>query len=487
MAEIIYQQPISEVLPSRFLQYSQSVIQDRAIPDAFDGCKPIHRRVLMAMHDLNLYPNGPYKKSAKTVGVIISTYSPHGDQSAYEALVGMAQDFNMRYPLVDGSGNFGSVNQDPAAAMRYTECRLSPFGELMLRDVEKLADFKDNFDNSAKEPVTLTSYWPELLCNPQQGIASGLATKFAPHYAKDVYTAILKVIKDEIKGEDTPIDSIIDIIKAPDFPTGGTIINGADVRKIYKTGTGPVTIRSKYRIENNSIIYYEIPYKVTPKSIIQSIAELEIPDIKDVRDETSLSGIRIVVELKKDANSEWIINKLFRDTALQSNYSINMTAILNNRPVQNLDIKQLIRYYLEKLCTVHEKSINIEIDELNRKIFINNTMLKAISLIDDIVKIVRNEENPIEKMIETLGFTKEEAEYIFNIKLSSISKASYDDLKVKEENYKNEKVRLETILLNSSNFLNDLYNKLKEIRDSKLLKNDVRRTEITNIQSKDNK
>ena len=357
MAEIIYDQGIQNVLPQRFLDYATAVLKDRAIPNGFDGLKPIHRRVLMAMGDLGLTSKSPYRKCAKTIGEVLGKYHPHGDQSAYEALVGLAQDFNMRYPLVDGSGNFGSVNGDPAAAMRYTEARLSPFGELMLEDVAKHSPMKDNFDNSCKEPVTLSTYFPNMLLNPISGIAVGLATKFAPHYAKDVYTALVKSIEAEIKGKEFTVDDIIDIIKAPDFPTGAQIINGSEMRKMYKSGKGPVTLRAKYRIEDNLIVYYEIPYKVSPKDILEDIVKLELSDVREVRDESSLNnGMRIVVELKKNANPEYIVNRLFKDTRLQTNYSVNMVAVFGNRPKSGLDIKTIFDFYLDGLKKVHRSA-----------------------------------------------------------------------------------------------------------------------------------
>lgn len=482
MAEIIYNNSIQEVLPNRFLDYSIAVLKDRAIPDGFDGLKPIHRRVLMAMHDLGLSSKTPYRKSAKTIGEVLGKYHPHGDQSAYEALVGLAQDFNMRYPLIDGSGNFGSVNGDPAAAMRYTESRLSPFGELMLEDVGKLSPTKDNFDNSAQEPITLSSYFPNLLLNPTNGIAVGLATKFAPHYAKDVYNALIKTVEYAAKDKEVELEELIDIIQAPDFPTGAQIINGEEVRNIYRTGKGPVTLRAKYRIEKNNIIYYEIPYKVTPKAILEKIALLNIADIRDVRDESSLqNGMRLVVELKKDANPEYIINRLFKDTDLQCNYNVNMVAIMGNRPKAELDLKTIVEYYLENLKGVHRKSLTIQKEELEAKIFIINTLLKAIDLIEEIIRIVRYEDEPIKQMQIQLGFTKEEAEYIFNIKISAISKANKLDLDAKKAQYEKELARLVKLLGDKVAFLNDLAKKLKSIRDNKIFKDDVRRTEILEV------
>ena len=483
MAETIYERSVQDVLPSYFLTYAQSVLQDRAIPSGFDGLKPVHRRVLMSFYDLKLFSNVPYQKCAKVCGIALGNYHPHGDQSVYEALVGLAQDFNMRYPLVDGSGNFGSIDGQPSAAMRYTQARLSPFGELMLQDVENLSDMKDNFDNTSKEPIDLPTYFPNLLMNGiPTAIAVGMATKFAPHYAKDVYNAILYVIDCQKKNTDPDIEKIIDIIKAPDFPTGAQIINGNQVRNIYRTGKGAVTLRAKYIVENNSIIYTEIPYKVTPSSIVQAIASLNISDIRDVRDESSeKSGLRIVVELKKNANADWIINKLFKETPLQSNFNVNMIAIMNNRPEGNLNILQIIDYYLQNLSRVHYKKINLELQTLEKKLFNTQTMLNAIERIDDIINIIKTSEEPVTSLVNELTFTKEQAEYICSLRLSFLSKASKTDLESKEKEYLDKIHQLQLILSSQNNFLSDITDKIRLIRDSKIFKNDVRRTEILNL------
>lgn len=482
MAEQILNLKLDEAMAPRFMAYAQSVLMDRAIPSGFDGLKPIHRRILVSMHRIGLASNQPYRKSAKTIGVCLAEMSPHGDASAYEAMVGLAQPFNMRYPLVDGSGNFGSPNGDSAAAMRYTEARLSPFGELLLGDVDNLADTKDNFDNSGKEPVNLVGYFPELLCNPCNGIAVGFSTKFAPHYAKDVYNAIILTIDNAINEKETTVDDLIDIIKAPDFPTGAQIINTSELRNIYKTGKGSVILRAKYKTEKDKIIYNEIPYKVSPNSIVSSIAALNISDIKDVRDESSSrNGIRIVVDLKKGANSEWIINKLFKDTPLQSNYNVNMVAIMDNKPVVNLDLKTIIDYYLNNISVVHNKSIVKQLNDINFRLTSVNTMLKAIQHIDEIARIIKGDEDPKNSLCANLQLEESEAEYILNCKLSSLSRASKEDLESKKTKYENESARLNTILSSLQNFLTDLKEKFISIRDSKIFKNDARRTELLDL------
>jgi len=487
VAEIIYENPIGDVLPERFLNYSVAVLQDRAIPNGFDGLKPIHRRVLMAMHDLKLGAKAPYRKCAKTIGEVLGKYHPHGDQSAYEALVGLAQTFNMRYPLVDGSGNFGSVNGDTAAAMRYTESRLSPYGELMLEGVEELSPTKRNFDDSADEPITLSSYFPNLLLNPTIGIAVGLQTKFAPHYARDVYTALIKSIEAEARGEVLGLEELIAIIKAPDFPSRAQIINGEAVKDIYRTGKGPVTLRSRYKLEKNSIVFYEIPYKVKPRDIVTKITALKLEDVVEVRDESSLDNpTRIVVELKKGTDSRRIVNVLYRKTDLQCNYNVNMVAIMDNKPCDQMNLKTVVDYYLTNLKGVHRRGLENQKRALEDKLFVINTLLKAIDLIEEIIRIVRNEDNPVKELQLQLGFTKEEAGYIYQIRISALSKANKLDLDAKKAMYEAELARLVELLGDTVKFLLDIAKRLTELRDSKIFKDDARLTEITNLGEEEN-
>lgn len=475
-------QQINNVMYPRFLSYAQSVLLDRAIPSGYDGLKPIHRRILLAMHELKLNSNMPYRKSAKTIGLVLSDYHPHGDQSAYEAMVGLSQNFNMRYPLIDGSGNFGSVNGESAAAMRYTEARLSPYGELLLGDVDRLSETKDNFDNSRKEAINLPGFFLNLLCNANMGISVGFAAKFAPHYAKDVYSAIIRVLDNKLKDKDTDIEELIRIIKAPDFPSGATIVNGSEMANIYKTGKGSVVLRAKYVLEKDKIVYTEIPYKVTPCSITTAIASLNISDIKDIRDETSSrTGIRIVVELKKGANSEWIINKLFKETPLQSNYNINMIAILDNKPVIDLDLKTIIYSYIQNMVKVHHKDLQLQLDDINMKLKNTLTMLKVIQNINSIVRIIKEEDNPKAILKSKLGFDDEEATYILNCRLNSLSKASKEDLEAKKDRFTEEQKRLSDILNNRSKFLTDLRDKFIITRDSKIFKNDKRLTNVVDL------
>lgn len=483
--EIVHNESIQESLYPRFLDYAVDTLIDRAIPDVRDGLKPVNRRILMSFRDLKLWPSSPYRKCAKTVGVCLGNYHPHGDQSVYEALVGMAQNFNMRYPLVAGSGNFGNVNGDGAAAMRYTEARLSPIGELMIQGVDRLAENKSNFDNSGEEPRCLTTYFPNMICNPSMGIAVGFTSKFAPHYARDIYNAIILILEGKLKQKDVTEDDIIDIVKAPDFPTGGIIVNGGDMRRLYKEGHGSVLIRAKYHIDEktNNIVYTEIPYKVKPRDIVSSIAKLNISDIKDVRDESSLrTGMRIVVELKKTATPEWIINKLFKDTPLQSNYSVIMTVIDDGHPNVNMSLKSILEKYLCNVEWFHRKNIDLQIKDLSAQLVKIDAMLVAISAIDTLTKIIKESDKPVEDIMAALSVDKNQAEYIYNLKLSSLSKASKKELDAKKEEITKERERLLQILSTDETVWKDMIKTFRSVRDSKLFKDDVRHTEIQNIQ-----
>lgn len=366
--------------------------------------------------------------------------------------------------------------------MRYTEARLSPFGELMLEDVDKLALTKPNFDESGTEPIDLASYFPNLLCNPSNGIAVGLATKFAPHYAADIYNAIIYILDQYIEEKEIDFNMLMRCVPAPDFPTGGIIINGSEMPEMYRTGNGAVTIRARYKIDKDNIIYTEIPYKVKPNDIIKSIVELNIPDIKDVRNETNLKdGLRIVVELKKGSSVDWVVNKLFKDTPLQTNYSVNMVAIVNGKPETNLSLERLLTYYIDNIIDVHSRHLQIKKSEITDKIFTVNTMLKAIANIDEIISIIKKSDDPINDMMEKLNLNEEEANYIYKLKLSSLSKASKNELDIKKAEYEESLKQINSLLNNKKLFLQDLVKKFDSIRTSKIFKNDTRRTTVVDV------
>uniref|UniRef100_UPI002614A197 DNA gyrase subunit A n=1 Tax=Sulfurihydrogenibium sp. TaxID=2053621 RepID=UPI002614A197 len=332
--EDIKKVPSEEEVKSAYIDYAMSVIAGRAIPDVRDGLKPVQRRILYAMYDLGLLPNKPYKKSARIVGETLGKFHPHGDTSVYDALVRMAQDFTMRYPLIDGQGNFGSIDGDPQAAMRYTEARLTKLAVEMLEDIEKnTVDMMPNFDASLEEPTVLPSKFPNLICNGTSGIAVGLATSIPPHN----FTEVAEALKYLAQFPDATVEELCQFIKGPDFPTGGIITNThQEIVDIYKTARGSVTIKGKARIEKlpgnrQRIVIYEIPYQVNKVELIKKIAELvrtgKEKGISDLRDESDRTGIRIVIELKRDANPEKVLKKLYKSTPLEKNFPVNLTVL----------------------------------------------------------------------------------------------------------------------------------------------------------------
>ena len=342
---------IENHMKSSYIDYSMSVIVARALPDVRDGLKPVHRRILYGMMDMGLLSNRPYKKSAKVVGEVLGKYHPHGDSSVYDAMVRLAQPWNMRYPMVDGQGNYGSIDGDSAAAMRYTETRLRKIAEEMLVDIDKdTVDFQNNYDDSEKEPVVLPALIPNLLVNGASGIAVGMATNMAPHNLREVIDGIIAYIDNK----EISISELMQYIKAPDFPTGGIIYGYEGVKDAFETGHGRIVLRAETTIETHGnherIIATSIPYQTNKAEMIKKTAELindkKLEGIADIRDESDRSGMRIVYELKKDAVSSVVLNKLFQMTGLQSSYSVNNVALVKGRP-QTLNLKQLIQYYVE--------------------------------------------------------------------------------------------------------------------------------------------
>ena len=348
----ILHKEIDDIMRSSYIDYSMSVIVGRALPDVRDGLKPVHRRILYDMTELGVTPDKPHRKSARIVGDVLGKYHPHGDSSVYDAMVRLAQEWNIRYPLVDGHGNFGSVDGDSAAAMRYTEARMTPFALQMLRDLNKdTVDFQPNFDGDEKEPVVLPSRYPNLLVNGSNGIAVGMATSIPPHNLGDVIDATVRMIDDE----NCDIEDLIDIIQAPDFPTGAQILGRNAAREAYRTGQGKIKVRSKYEFEETSrgkmqIVFTEIPYQVNKARLIEKIAELvkdkRIEHISDIRDESDRDGMRIVVELKKDANPQITLNRLFKHTQLQDTFSVIMIALVDGQP-KLLNLYDILDNYIK--------------------------------------------------------------------------------------------------------------------------------------------
>ena len=417
---------IYDEMKNSYIDYAMSVIVGRALPDVRDGLKPVHRRILYGMSILGITPDKPHKKSARIVGEVMGKYHPHGDSSIYDAMVKMAQDFSTRYPLVDGHGNFGSVDGDGAAAMRYTEARMSPFSLQMVRDIEKdTVDFTDNFDGEEKEPVVLPSRVPNLLINGSNGIAVGMATSIPPHNLSDTIDACIKRIDDE----NCSNDELIKIIKAPDFPTGASILGRDAAREAYETGTGKITVRSKSEIEETArgrmrIVITEIPFQVNKARLIESMADLvrnkKIDGISAIRDESNREGMRIVIELKKDTNPNVILNRLYKHTQLQSTYSMIMLALVNGVP-KILRLCEIIDEYLKHQKIVITRRTKFDLAKAEARAHILEGLLIALDNIDEVINVIRSSYNDAkEKLMVRFGLSEIQAQAILDMRLARL-------------------------------------------------------------------
>src|SRR3989338_3636207 len=384
---------IQEEMKQSYLDYSMSVIVGRALPDARDGLKPVHRRVLFTMWEIGLLHNKPFKKSANVVGNCMARFHPHSDSAIYDTLVRLAQDFSMRYPLVDGQGNFGSVDGDPAAAMRYTECRLTKLAEEMLEDIDKrTVKFTPNFDNSTTEPIVLPSKLPNLLINGSSGIAVGMATNIPPHNICRVIDAITL----QIGNPDISIEEIMGIIQGPDFPTGALICGRSGIKEAYSTGRGKILLRAKTNTEHiknkTAIIVSEIPFMLNKSELLEEMADLvrdkKIIGISDLRDESNRDGIRIVIELKKDTDSNVVLNQLFQHTRMQTTFGIIMLALVNNEP-KVLNIKSLIYHYIEHRKDVVRKRALFDLNKAQVRAHVLEGLIIALKSINNVIKLIK--------------------------------------------------------------------------------------------------
>ncbi len=389
---------IEEEVKYSYLDYAMSVIVSRALPDVRDGLKPVQRRVLYTMYELGLLHNRPYKKCARIVGETLGKYHPHGDAAVYDTLVRLAQDFTMRYPLVDGQGNFGSIDGDSPAAMRYTEARLSAIAEEMLQDIEKnTVDFRPNFDETLKEPEVLPTILPNLLVNGSSGIAVGMATNIPPHNLNEVVDGLIALLKDP----ELPVEKLMKYVKGPDFPTGGIIVGLSGIKEAYKTGKGKIIVRAKASIENykgrSRIVITEIPYQVNKASLIERIAELvqdkKIEDISDIRDESDKDGLRIVIELRRDAQPEVVLNNLYKHTNLQSTYGVIMLALVNGVP-RILNLKEMMTEFINFRLNVIVRRTKFELDDAERRAHILEGYKIALDNIDEIVELIKKSKDP---------------------------------------------------------------------------------------------
>ncbi len=387
---------IEEELRQSFINYSMSVIVSRALPDVRDGLKPVHRRILYAMNELGLVPNRAYKKSATVVGDVLGKYHPHGDSSVYDALVRMVQEFSLRYPLIDGQGNFGSVDGDPAAAYRYTEARMTRLALEMLEDIDKnTVLFQPNFDDQREEPTVLPSKLPNLLINGSSGIAVGMATNIPPHNLREVTRAIAVLARNP----DATIDDLVQHIKGPDFPTGGYIYGEAGIREAYQTGRGRVIMRARVRIEENertgksALIITEIPYQVNKATLHTTIAELamakRIEGISGVRDESDREGMRLVVELKRDAMPQVVLNQLYKHTSMQSTFGVINLALVNGAP-KVMPLKEMLQHFIDHRHTIIVRRSEFDLAEAKKREHILEGLKIAVDNIDEVIKIIRS-------------------------------------------------------------------------------------------------
>jgi len=425
---------ISEKMKTSYIDYAMSVIVSRALPDVRDGLKPVHRRILYAMNELNLDPSKGYKKCARIVGDTMGKYHPHGDAAIYDALVRLAQDFSMRYTLVDGHGNFGNIDGYPAAAQRYTEARLSRISMEMLADIEKdTVNLVDTYDGETKEPEVLPSRFPNLLVNGSSGIAVGMATNIPPHNLSEIIDGLVKIIDNHIfEGKETDISELISIIKGPDFPTGATILGKNGILSAYRTGRGKIKIRAEAEIETlpngrERIIISEIPYQVNKSRMIEKIAELvkdkKIDGISGLNDESSREGIRVVIECKKDSNATVVLNQLYKFSSLQETYSINFLAIVKGEP-KILNIKQLLEYYLEHQEEVVTRRTRFDLNKALKRAHIVEGFLKALDHIDEVINIIRSSQTTNEakeRLVKRFDFTEEQVSAIVEMRLRSLT------------------------------------------------------------------
>ncbi len=475
---------IQEEMKKSYIDYAMSVIVSRALPDVRDGLKPVHRRILYAMNGLGFTAEKQHRKSAAVVGEVLRKYHPHGDSSIYNAMVRMAQDFAIRKLLVDGHGNFGSIDGDGAAAMRYTEVRMTKLASELLKDIEKkTVDFAVNFDETEKEPVVLPSRFPNLLINGSNGIAVGLATSIPPHNLTEVIDGVIYMIDNP----DPDVEDLIDIIKGPDFPTGAEIMGKESIKKAYRTGRGRVIVRSKAEIEEirkdkMAIIVTEIPYQVNKSKMIEGIASLvrnkKIDGITDLRDESNRDGIRIVIELRRDVNPNIVLNKLYKQSQLQGTYSMIMIALVDNQP-KVLNLKDILHHYLEHQKEVETRRVKYDLDKAEKRCHILEGLRIAIDNIDEIIRIIKASKNPLaakEELIKTFGFSEIQAQAILDMKLQRLTGLEREKI---EEEYKKiiEIIKsLKAILADEKLLMNIIREDLVRIRDTY---GDERRTKIS--------
>ncbi|HEY4538195.1 MAG TPA: DNA gyrase subunit A [Erysipelothrix sp.] len=466
---------ISTEMKTSFLDYAMSVIVSRALPDVRDGLKPVHRRILYAMNDLGMTSDKPFKKSARIVGEVIGKYHPHGDSAVYNSMVRMAQDFSYRYMLVQGHGNFGSIDGDGAAAMRYTEARMSKISMELLRDIKKdTVDFQDNYDGEESEPSVMPARFPNLLVNGGTGIAVGMATNIPPHNLGEVIDGIIALIDNP---EITVLELMQNYIFGPDFPTGAYILGKSGIKKAYETGRGSVVMRAKvdtYELSSGrtQLVVTEIPYQVNKANLVEKIADLvrekTIDGITDLRDESNRDGIRIVIELRRDVQSEVVLNQLYRLTALQSSFGVNMVVLVNNKP-ELINLKQALEHYLDHQIEIITRRTQFDLARAERRAHILEGLMIALDNIDEVIHIIRSSQDDKEageRLLDRFGLSPEQSKAILDMRLRRLTGLERDNLQ------------------NEYNELMLLINELKEILADHNLLLDIIKNELTEIKEK---
>ena len=479
---------LQETMEQSYIEYAMSVIASRALPDVRDGLKPVQRRILYAMIELNNGPDKPHRKCARIVGDTMGKYHPHGDSSIYGALVNLAQEWSTRYPLVDGHGNFGSVDGDGAAAMRYTEARLSKISMEMTADINKdTVDFGPNFDETEKEPMVLPSRFPNLLVNGTTGIAVGIATNIPPHNLRETIDGVLKIIENKIDYDrDTEIEELLDIVKGPDFPTGAMILGKNGINQAYRTGRGKIKVRAVTDIEpmgngRQRIVVTELPYMVNKAKLIEKIAELvrdkRVEGISDLRDESSREGMRVVIELKKDANPNIILNHLYKHTQLQDTFGVIMLALVNNEPMI-LNLKQILELYLKHQEEVITRRSKYELNKAEERAHILEGLLIALDNIDEVIHIIRSSKNVAEakeKLIQSFDLTDVQAQAIVDMRLRALTGLEREKLEAEYAELEAKIAELKAILGDEKRLLGVIRDEIIIIRNKY---GDDRRTSI---------
>lgn len=475
---------LEEEMKRSFISYAMAVIIDRALPDVRDGLKPVHRRIIYDMNELNMTPDKPYRKSARLVGDVLGKYHPHGDSSVYDAMVRLAQPFNIRYTLVDGQGNYGSVDGDGAAAMRYTEARLRKLAMSLMDGIDKdTVDFYPNFDETLMQPAVLPCRFPNLLVNGSSGIAVGMATNIPPHNLREAIDGVICMIDNP----DCSIDELMEHIKGPDFPTGGIILGKAGIKEMYYTGRGRITVRARTEIEDmgngrSRIVVTEIPYQVNKAKLVEKIADLvhdkRIDGISDIRDETSREGMRIVIELKKDVYPQVVLNFLYKHTSLQENFGANMLALVNGQP-RVLTLREMIYYYLEHQKEVVTRRTRFDLDKAQARSHILEGLIRALDVIDEIVALIRASKDPNiarAALMERFAFSEKQAQAILDMRLARLTNLERDRLVAEFDDLQALIARLSAILADEHLLMEVIKTEISEIRDKFA---DDRRTELT--------